>query len=352
MSCAACQPGIRGLIRSKLGRCPSCMKLSFVSAVATWAALGALASLRAADPLLIAMSAVALAFTVLWLLHIGTFVRRQTHRAATERASYGIDSSRRAFVGAGVTALGVGLAVSVPGCQNLGVAAAMYCDCYFDSDCSLLWYCRYDYDCTYVPKGISEAERKCAGDPKQGSCDGMCTFLKLPTSAGRETLARAADLYFRAYIAAATQTRFGEPDAALLAEARAVSLPGDGHAQLTGAIFSAIDLTAGWDFAISRRDMSDRGRPGTEGFFRGFPEDGGTPKILEAVRAGFVAVVRTGQAAAIVPPIEQFWAATPGFRPNHGGRCYPHGHRGYATALDCQRINLSKLAAALASDAQ
>ena len=94
--------------------------------------------------------------------------------------------------------------------------------------------------------------------------------------------------------------------------------------------------------------MSDPERPGIDGFFRGLPE--GQVEIIEAARAGFVETIRSGQPEAILAPIQAFWAAFPDFRPNHGGRCYPHGHLEYETALECQEANLMKISTALAAD--
>ncbi len=229
----------------------------------------------------------------------------------------------------------------------------VFCDCYYDQDCGFLFYCRYDVECTWVPKGIDddELDRHCPGTT-EGSCDGLCKFLKLPYDVvGRDTVARVADLYFRAYMRAAEgKTEFREPDYSILAEARSIELPDDGHKMLTGAVFSTLDLTTGWDFAVGLRDMSDPERPAKDGFFRGIPEGGGMLQIIDAARRGFVDTIRSGEAEAIWPPLEEFWANNPNYRPNHGGRCYPHGHARYETAIECQRANLLKIAEALAAE--
>lgn len=354
MSCNSCRPGLAGLIRSKLGRCPACMRASFLGASLSWTVV---ALLFLALPLgslpVIAAIGVASFFSVLWLLHMIVFARRRTRATFSYGAAHGLGTSRRDFLGIGVKAVAAGIVVSVPAaCGVLGVPAIVWCDCYFDDDCGFLFYCRYDVDCSWVPKGVSDGDRVCPELPFDGSCDGLCKFLKLPYgTVGREAVARAADLYFRAYMSTAERrTPVGDPDASILAQARAIDLPENGHKELTGAVFSALDLTIGWDFGIGRRDMSDPERPGVDGIIRIIPEGGGMVRIMDATRRGFVETIRSGRPETMLPPLEEFWTNFPDYRPNHGGRCYPHGHKGYATALECQRKNLLKLATALAGN--
>jgi len=348
-----------GQIGAKLGSCSRCMRQSFNGAALGWAGVTLVYLVLPAPgwPLTTALLAASL-LTLWWLAHVARFTLRRLRALAHYRRSTGLDSSRRGFFSAGSKTLATALLLSAPAaCSTLlpkSVAAKIvWCDCYFDADCGHFFYCRYDVDCSWVPKGTGEDDEDgrppCPGISAAGSCDGLCKFLKLPYSTvSRTVLAEVADLYFRAYLRAAKgTTRNHEPDRELLAKARAIPLPDDGHKVLTGAIFSTLDLTAGWDFAIGLRDMNDPQRPGIDGFFRGLPE--GQVAIIEAARTGFVDTIRSGKAEAILPPLRAFWEGHPQFKPNHGGRCYPHGHLEYKTAQGCQEVNLMKIATALAA---
>lgn len=362
MSCQSCNQGILGFLHLRFGRCVRCMKLSLYSAVFLWVIAGILSFIpEVGTSPVIALMLLAGLSSAFWIAHVSAFAHRKAQITRNYLEVSGADRSRRTFIQSGAKAVLAATTVSLPiACTKnsttltAAVADIVWCDCYFDKDCGFLFYCRYDVECTWVPKGIEEGDehgRECPGS-SVGSCDGLCKFLKLPYgTVSREIFANAADLIFKSYIKAAEgATPHGQADASYLAQAQSIKLPGDSRNDLNGAIFSAIELVAGWDFGMAHRDMSLPDRPGTEGFFRGFPKEGGLPDIIDAVRQGFVEVIRSGDEKAIVPPILKFWEVHPNFRPNHGGRCYPHGHGIYNVAVECQVENLQKIAVALAAD--
>ncbi len=71
--------------RTKLGRCPKCMKTSFLAAAAAWAVALALASMPTVPSIGAAIWAVPAVLTLLWIGHLASFAGRAT-RGAFRRA--------------------------------------------------------------------------------------------------------------------------------------------------------------------------------------------------------------------------------------------------------------------------
>src|SRR5262247_2357397 len=109
---------IRASIRGKLGRCPNCMRWSALGMLFSWIAVAAAA--RFGGPIVLAATtAIAAAFTTLFVLHVTTFTSRVL-RGPDES----VDIARRQFLvtSAKVGAVAVGAAVSGAFVQGVALA--------------------------------------------------------------------------------------------------------------------------------------------------------------------------------------------------------------------------------------
>lgn len=60
--------------------------------------------------------------------------------------------------------------------------------------------------------------------------------------------------------------------------------------------------------------------------------------------------MKSGDVNRVMQPLHDFWTSNPDYRPNHLGRCYPHGHpeiRDLKGTVACQVDTLQRVAGML-----
>jgi hypothetical protein len=115
--------------KAKLGRCPKCMRSSFVFAAALWgAALGA-GQFGAWRALAIALLAAALAAGALWLAHLAAYAFRSAD---------GVDPARRRAIPAFAKAFAI---IAIATMAGPRIAFAFPGQCTRDDDCGVGWKC-------------------------------------------------------------------------------------------------------------------------------------------------------------------------------------------------------------------
>jgi Protein of unknown function (DUF3624). len=93
-----------------LGRCPTCMRKSFVLAVASYAVSGTISFLSASSILLIFSALVSGLSTALWVAHLFAYSARKHSNALSTTGA----KRRTAILGFSKTLVGVALATAVP----------------------------------------------------------------------------------------------------------------------------------------------------------------------------------------------------------------------------------------------
>ena len=161
------------LATSKLGRCPTCMRIAFRAALASWV-IAAIVIIAWPDRAIdVAASCVAGGFAVLWMAHVVTFALRSTREAFRRRAlaprleesAAGSISVRRQFlIGFAHTLLFAAIATIAP----VTAARADGCNCYTENNC----YCPADApNCFFNPAtGVGYC---CSGGAGCGNTQGQ-----------------------------------------------------------------------------------------------------------------------------------------------------------------------------------
>lgn len=315
----------KGVLRAKFGKCGLCMRLSFVGTLGGWLVF---LTLNFIGPiaLFVKMSVflVTLSLTMLWLGHITAFIHRKIstaiavhralHRAEYEPILKGPNLSRRRLLALGVKAAVGAFLISLP---TRTAFAAPDCDCYFSSDCPPGYdICRFRWqNCIRRPKG-------CVGDPGLGQCDGVCLpFTASWVGVSSVDVARAVNLYFRAYREAARQGG-GRPSESLLSQARSIPLPDPWHTELHGLVINTLIVLLAEDFEppeiVQVSDIK------------------ATVALIDAARQGWIQAIMQNDPQATIPPLVRFWQQYPTYSPIRPWRCYPHGHRHFQPSpLEC-----------------
>jgi hypothetical protein len=97
-------------------------------------------------------------------------------------------------------------------------------------------------------------------------------------------------------------------------------------------------------FDLVHPSPSSCGVPGPAPTFRGH-FSGATRALFDAAREGVVAALRGNDPSRVEEPLRAFWKRYPGYKPDHTGRCYDHGHEDYPydSALACQVAEITAL---------
>jgi hypothetical protein len=346
MSCNAGK-GAFAFASGKFGACIFCMRQAFLWAAGgwlVWLLLGAFSTIPRAWAAIAAG-----ALTALWAAHVlanGMSRAREAALLARHRGIAGPNSALVAISGwrdALVASLPVFVAQRI-----LGIAQQNpWCNCYFDSDCGFAMFCNWSINCSNQRKGTSNDGVDCPGDIR-GSCDGRCRFLRWKEAwDARQKLAAPLDALFAAFAAAARSgTPYGSPSRAEL-DRIGSELGDECRADLHALAFSALDTVMGWDLVRGAHDPVLVERGYVEAFIGHVPDPRATPEIIEAARSVFRIGLEGGDVAAALAPLAEFWRRFPDYRPAHSGRCYPHGHDRFSTALECQQAQLRKMLEAL-----
>ncbi len=349
MSCGTPYKGFRGLVRAKLGRCTRCMRLALTGVVLAWLVFFALPRIWTSSTASLVVLVIAGALSALWLLHLLRFIQLAVHRAQVLGLRSPPGTARPNPLVTILVALWTGVLSSIPRLAFAPLAAGMPpCNCYFHDDCGFLRWCNYNDPCYWVKKG----ETPCPSREEPGGCDGTCQwFGHIMADADAQEVARTVDLYFSAFHHAATQLdgpgRPGAPDDQLLRDARSTSLPPGWHDELQSFVFAALDLVLGRDFELGEWGWCSGRFRYKNAFLAHIPDSQGMPALIDATRNGFTNAILRNSIDEIEPPIKEFWATFPSYTPAHGGRCYPHGHDIYDTAIECQIANLRAMLAAM-----
>ncbi|MCZ6719064.1 MAG: hypothetical protein O6944_07955 [Gammaproteobacteria bacterium] len=160
-------------------------------------------------------------------------------------------------------------------------------------------------------------------------------------------MADVVSSYFDLFIKAARQPDIkGQPTAEQLEDV-GNQLSADCEYELRGLILSAMDVVLGWDLIYGEYDDLDPEKAYTDAFVGHIADEKATPLIIEATKEAFVNAILQENPEAVVPSLTAFWETYPDYQPAHTGRCYPHGHSLYDTALDCQIAQFKSMLSAL-----
>jgi hypothetical protein len=295
-------------------------------------------------------AAAAAALSALWLAHVVAFALRQLveYRDLKRLRNKPVESAPMAHVlvrgvlQAAVFSLPRWLTVHL-----LGIAQAKPdCNCYFDDDCWSWRYCDYSADCTRVRKDTSDCPASTRAST--GSCDGRCVWgVRRGVAFSGGDLAPHVERYFDVFIQAA-RTATGQPTTEeILAVDR--TAPDGCRSDLKRWVLGALEIVLGWDLIIGERDPADPNAPPIDAFLAHIADPDATPAILMAARDGLAGALRAEDPDRVVGPLEAFWERYPGYLPAHTGRCYPHGHEKYESAIECQIAQLRWRVGALLS---
>lgn len=132
-------------LAAHVGHCAICMRRSLLSAVAAWVAFAAVLLVWPGGALRAFAGGVAVALTILWMLHVIVRAARVTARTSGERAVVGVKPGRRRAIGAVLRAASIGVVASLPSLAWPSVALAFCGQCTRDADCggrSNGWCCK------------------------------------------------------------------------------------------------------------------------------------------------------------------------------------------------------------------
>jgi hypothetical protein len=326
---------------AKLGRCTRCMQLAVLSSAFLWLAVAI--SLAVAPPVAVTYATVLMASALsgLWLLHITTFVYRATLSYGGMHGGVpGLPPVNR--VAFPLRALSQAIRVSIPNRGTLGWVLSRIrqpgfdgcvgCNCYWSSDCGSGQSCSYSSGCTHNGK----LDGTCSGGGGFGPTDPII-------------MARALDLYFRAYEEAISRGG-GRPDFNLIAEAMETPLEPheEWHVFLQDVVHNALDRVIGWDF-----DFPPTLR--LANCFGNIRAVNGVQDSLQnvgVVRDGFKEAVEKNDPKVIGRVLEEWWSQNSQYEPRHHGRCDPHGHdevTDEASSKSCQTTELTRILEVLLS---
>jgi hypothetical protein len=100
------------------------------------------------------------------------------------------------------------------------------------------------------------------------------------------------------------------------------------------AVNEILDIVLGWDFVLPTWPDVRGSVPKLEGARLG---------IVQAAKAAVLESVEGQSVEPVGPALHEFWKTHPEFRPNHTGRCYPHGHPDLTDAEACQIREISAI---------
>ena len=290
----------------------------------------------------------ALAFTALWILHVVWYVRYAladvralyAHRSKQLAGTEIVSEAFEATLGAVYQSLPPLIATSM-----LGFAAKTpWCNCYYDKDCSGFYFCKWSAKCNNVRKG----KRNCPSHDVRGSCDGICTFMRyMPADISLTELADVIDAYFTIFHNAASGGSVsGDPPHAAIAAVDA-RFSENCQYELKGLVFSALDVVLGWDLIYGHAADLDPNHAFDDAFIGHIADETATPAIIDAARRAFSEAILAEDPDKVAGPLEEFWNTYTDYAPAHTGRCYPHGHTVYRSAIDCQVAQFRSMVAAL-----
>jgi hypothetical protein len=127
---------------AKLGRCPRCMRQSFLAALAAWAVAGIAWAIFGSNIVAAAAIIVALGLNALWIAHLIAHATRSVAASGAQRSERAAAMSRREIIPAFARALG---AMALVTAWPAGAAFAANC-----CDCS---QCRSDQVCCNTANG-------------------------------------------------------------------------------------------------------------------------------------------------------------------------------------------------------
>lgn len=221
------------------------------------------------------------------------------------------------------------------------------CNCYYSTDCVKGRHptCQLGSNCLPQGKNDGVCEIEAAPQPTS-SINTLSEESRKLRSAERLVVSSALDAYFKSFLKAIEEGG-GNPDSELLRSALNVRLSQPERHDVESSIWVTLDALMGWDFqyptALQR----------TEGFWGNIREVDGVRSahaIVDAARVGLIAAVTSGDINAVSEPLREFWAKNPNYKPNHLGRCYPHGHaevRDLNGVVSCQLDVLQRVAGML-----
>lgn len=336
----------------KIGRCTQCFRLSFTGAVILLA-LAIVASGVGASPWLqtVAWAVFALLAT-LWLAHVLTFSHRSVRELRELRKLRGAPLDSATALRHYLRRLHKALLVSIP----LPFLALWRegCNCYFDDECFLWRVCDYSADCFRVRKGTFEVllghvlDCPASERASTGSCDGRCAHWRNLAAADADSVAQGMEEYLDLFIAAASR-RDGE-GSPTRAELRRIQSkwPATTGQELRRATYSLLDALLGWDLVMTDYEPMELFASARDAFLGHIAHEEATPALLRAARSGLGAALRGRDPDAVAPPLVEFWQTYPDYRPEHMGRCYPHGGHSYnEAAVDCHIAHLRRTVAAI-----
>lgn len=213
--------------------------------------------------------------------------------------------------------------------ERCAINACPTCDCYWSSDCSDGKKCNYSSGCT-----------------KSGKLDGTCTASTGIVIASPTDVATSLSHWFDAYIATATAGQDGLPNAFLVNQALQTGLSEQTKRLVRDEVINALDILLGFDAVIPRGNCLDQD-PRCLAQHR-VPVEAEGIELLRAGKDALVDAVLTGDPSTVDAALNAYWS-TSAFEPHHTGRCYPHGHSGFLTTLDCQKDELRRIANLLIS---
>ncbi|HET9229265.1 MAG TPA: hypothetical protein VFR31_21475 [Thermoanaerobaculia bacterium] len=214
--------------------------------------------------------------------------------------------------------------------ERCAISACATCDCYWSSECGTGKKCDYASGCT-----------------KSGKKDGTCTTANAEVViASSFEVASALSFWFDAYIAAANEERDGLPDEALVKRALDSGMSERAHALVRDEVINALDILLGFDAVLPRGDCQEHD-PRCLAQLR-IPAEPEAVELLEVAKEALIGAVLNGDPSNIGEALGAFWNKS-AFEPHHTGRCYPHGHEGFSTPLECQTDELRRVATLLIS---
>ena len=333
----------------KLGSCSRCMRQAFLGAVTLAVVAYAVLPSLPSPPWAHATVSIVLALlALLWLAHVIAFAHRSVSELRHLRRLRGAPLSIPATLHCYLQRLARGALMPVLGAFTDG------CNCYLDYDCFAWRVCDYSAVCLKTRKGVYEVQLALVLDcPKSerlpdGRCDGRCAHWRALAAMPPEAVAAGIEAYFDLFIAAAAR-----PDGAGLPLRRELAalesrLPKQAGQELRRAVYSLLDALVGWDLVLEDPDPFDLFPAHRDAFLGHIAHAEATPALLRAARSALGTALRSGNPDAVAPPLVQFWQAFPAYRPEHMGRCYPHGgHRYYEQAIDCHVAHLRRTVAAI-----
>jgi len=333
------------LVSRKLGRCAKCMRAARNGTLIAGGSC-VITAISGSSKLLALNMAVAATFMCLTIAHSAAYhwrerqkVKRLNHQRLTLGLAVGIP--RRLFIARAAMALGG--ALTFTGRVLADAASPPKCECYFSADCSGTSRgvrCDYTAKCDQRNKPDEKIGGKliCGSPINQPKCDGMCKATRTQGAnwgaVDVRLVGKAFDLYLQAYRAAGL-TGGGPPSPALLRMALSIPIPDAWHVELQDATHNVFDVLLGWDFMLSLD---------TRVCFAEMPAvNGSALHLIDAARLGLVNGLLQNNSAAVVAPIQSFWAGSETYQPLHLGRCYPHGHPEITDVSVCQVIELQTL---------